>query len=87
MPHWVMGGQAIHGHGVACLMNGGFPKILPGLHPALLRRASGDFHQSLVQILHGQHRAVFPGGQDRRLVEQIAQIRTGKAGSGASHGF
>ena len=87
VPHRVMGGQVVHGNGVACLMDGRFLQILPGLDTALFRGTGGDLHQRLVQILHVQHRAILPGSQDGSLVEKVAQIRAGKTGSGASNGF
>ena len=82
-----MGGQVVHGNGVACLVDCRFLQILPGLDAALFGGTGGDLHQRLVQVLHGQHRAVVPGGENGSLVEQVAQVRAGEAGSGTGHGF
>ena len=82
-----MSGQVVHGNRMARFVNGRLLQILPGLDPALLGRSCGDLHQRFVQILHRQHRAILPGCQDGRLIEQIAQICTGEACSGTGHGF
>jgi len=63
-----MRGQPVHGHGVARLVDGRGLQVPTGLDVALLGRTGYDLHQSLVDVLHVQHRAILPGGQNGSLV-------------------
>ena len=78
--------QTIHGHRVPGLVNGSGPKIPAGLDMAVLGRTGNDFHQGLVDVLHVNDRPVIPGGHNGRFIQQVAQIRSGKAGGGPGNG-
>ena len=87
LPHRVMGGKVVHGDGMAGFVNSRLLQILPGLNAALFRGACCNLHQRLVHVLHCQPRAVRSGCQNRRFVEEVAQVGAGKSGGRAGDGF
>ena len=75
----------VHGNGMAGFVNGRGLQVPTRLDMAVLGRTRHDFHEGLIDILHRNHGTVVPGRHNGRLVEQIAQIRTGEAGSSPGH--
>ena len=78
-------GQTVHGHGVARLVDGGEPPLLLADDAAALFRTGDDLHHGLFQIGHDDDLPVFPGSQQRRLVEEVGQVRAGESGGGAGN--
>ena len=80
---WVF--RAVGHHGVARLVVGGEPPLLLRHHPAALLRAGDDLDHAALQVLLGDELPVPPGGVQGRLVDQVLQIRPGKAVGGPGH--
>ena len=78
--------QGLHDHGVTGLVIGSEPTLSLGHHAAVLLRAGDDLDDRLVDGLLGDEALAAAAGQQRRLVQQVLQIRTGKAGGSAGHG-
>ena len=66
-------------HRVARLVVGGQLFLLGGHHTALFLRAGHDLHGGLFDVLHGDGLAAPAGGQQGGLVDQVFQVRAGKA--------
>ena len=67
---------------MARLVIGGETAGVVGDHPALLLRPGDDLQHGFMQVGGGDELAVLPGGQQGGLVEQVGQVRPGKARGG-----
>ena len=54
-------------------------------HAALLLRADSNLDKGTVNIRLADKASVFLGGQNRSLIQQVFQIRAGKARGGLCH--
>ena len=84
--HRIVVGQVVDHHGVAGLVDGGEPPLVGRHHVAALFRPRDDLEHGALQVLVGEARALRPGGQQRRLVEEVLEIRPGEARGGAGGG-
>ena len=78
--------QVVDDHGVAGLVVGGELPGVVGDHPALLLRPGDDLEHGLVEDVHADEGPLEPGGEEGGLVEEVFQVRPGKARRGLGHG-
>ena len=84
LAHRVLPRQSVHHNGMARLVIGSQLPLMLRDDPALFLRTGDDLDLRVLQILHGDKVLIFPCGQQRALVDEIFQIRAGKAGGAPS---
>ena len=77
--HRVLARQIVHHYGVAGLMEGCELTLLLRDDPAVLFRAGNNLDDGFLNGFLPDHRFIPPPRQQRRLIEQVLQIRAGKA--------
>ena len=85
--HRILRGQMVHRNGVPRFVIGGDPAVAFELHIAALFRTGNDLEHGGFQRLHRDERGVAVRGVERCLVEQVFQIRAGKAAGRARDRF
>ena len=80
--HLILQRAVIGDDGVTGLVIGGQAALLFGDDVAALFGADDDLERRFLDILHGDGLAVLAGRQQRRLVGEVFEIRTGKAAGG-----